>query len=96
MIQYCRWCDKDFKASSKHQIYCSLECRQLATKEKVIQRAQKQKLKRRMNKKRFCNSCGVEISIYNEYATCNNCYIDKKKVDKFLKDMRYLFNYEKE
>lgn len=96
MKQFCRWCDKDFISQSKHQIYCSLECRQAATKEKVIERAQKQKLKRRMNKKRFCATCATEISIYNEHPTCNNCYIDKKKMDKFLKDMRYLFDYEKE
>lgn len=96
MSQYCRQCDKEFSSNSKHQIYCSVECRDKATKQKMLERQQKQKLKRRINKKRFCSSCGCEISIYNEYSTCNNCLIDNKKVDKFLKQMRNLFEYEKE
>lgn len=48
-----------------------------------------------MAKKRLCSNCECEISIYNESTVCNTCMIDQKRVDKFLKDMRYLFDYEK-
>lgn len=95
MISYCRWCDKKYVQSSKHQVYCCLECRQNSTRQKVLERQKKQKLKRRMAKKRLCSNCECEISIYNESTVCNTCMIDQKRVDKFLKDMRYLFDYEK-
>jgi hypothetical protein len=96
MSQYCRWCDKQYTAISRHQIYCSVECRNASTKDKLAERAKKAKMKRRMAKKRFCSGCGCEMSIYNEGSICSSCTIDKKRVDKFLKDMRYLFDYEKE
>jgi hypothetical protein len=95
MNQYCRWCDKQYTANSKQQVYCSIECRQIATKENTMQKRKQQKFKKRINKRRLCSGCGIEISIYNEFSICNSCYVDKKKLDKFLKDMRYLFEYEK-
>ena len=95
MNSYCRLCDKEFKSDLKHQVYCSVECREKATRQKMIERQEKERLKRRIKKKRFCSNCKKEISIYNEDSLCNTCTIDKRKVDKFLKDLKHLFDYEK-
>ena len=38
MIKHCEWCDNKFTQKVKYQIYCSADCRQLATKEKIAQR----------------------------------------------------------
>ena len=95
MSQYCRWCDKEFFSSAKHQIYCSVPCREEATKEKVAERIKRSKIKKRIGKKRNCSNCGIEISIYNDKNICNNCFIDQKKLDKTLKEIKRFFDYEK-
>ena len=34
-MKHCQWCDKTFESLISYQIYCSLECRESATKEKI-------------------------------------------------------------
>jgi hypothetical protein len=36
------------------------------------------------------------LSIYNDSIYCDPCSQNNKKIDKFLKEMKYLFTYEKE
>ena len=95
MNKYCRQCDKEFSSLAKHQIYCSVECRDKATKEKITERLKRSKIKKRIGKKRKCLNCEVEISIYNDNNLCNACYIDQKKLDKTLKEIKKFFDYEK-
>ena len=38
MIKLCDWCGKDFEPNVSYQIYCSKECREGSTKEKVSER----------------------------------------------------------
>jgi hypothetical protein len=95
MIKTCMQCDKDFFAKSKNQIYCSSECRTLATKQKIVARYQVSKFKNRQGKERRCSGgCDTLISIYNDAGFCNNCLINNKKVDKFIKDLKDYFYYE--
>lgn len=95
MIQYCRWCDKEFTTEAKHQVFCSVECRSKSTKQKNSEKNKKSKVKRRIGKKRNCINCGMELSIYNEKKLCSSCYVDQKKFDKTLREIRKFFDYEK-
>lgn len=95
MSKYCRWCDKDFFSQAKHQIYCSVSCREQATKQKIVERTNRSKVKSRIGKKRNCVNCGIDLSIYNEKTLCNACDVDQKKLDKALKEIKRFFDYEK-
>jgi hypothetical protein len=66
-----------------------------ATKKKIVDRYHVSKFKKRIGKERHCSGgCGTLISIYNDYGFCNSCLINKKKVDKFIKELRGYFDYE--
>lgn len=94
-MKHCSWCSDEFNATVSYQIYCSSECREMATKEKVIERNKISKRKKREKKKKKCSGgCGTIISIYNENGFCNICMINQKKVNQILKELRGLFEYE--
>lgn len=96
MIKHCQWCDNSFDTKSKNQIYCSIECRTIATKEKVLQRYKITKSKERVGKDRLCaGGCNTKLSIYNDNQFCDPCLINNKKLDRFLKDMKDYFKYDK-
>jgi len=96
MTKTCQWCEKQFTTMSKNQIYCSAECRTNSTKDKISQRYQTTKFKNRIGKERRCaGGCGILLSIYNDDTFCNNCLVNNKKVDKFIKDIKDYFDYEK-
>jgi hypothetical protein len=62
-----------------------------------MQRAcnKRQNCKSRLNKPRKCaGGCGITLSIYNEKSFCDQCMINKKRVDKMLKELKGLFDYE--
>lgn len=97
MTKICQWCENDFKSPSPNQIYCSAECRLESTKQKVNQRYQQVKVKNRIGKERRCaGGCNTLLSVYNDDTFCNSCLVNNKKVDKFLKDVKDYFDYEKE
>jgi hypothetical protein len=94
-MKSCSWCSNEFIPSVVYQIYCSVECRELATKEKISQRYQINRVKKKGKSKKVCaRGCGTIISIYNETGFCNMCMISDKKVKKMLKELRGLFEYE--
>jgi hypothetical protein len=96
MKKICLWCDKEFEFKNKNQIYCSAECRKKSTKEKIVARYQISKIKNRVGKERTCSGgCGTIISIYNDAGFCNTCLVNNKKVDKFIRELRGYFDYEK-
>jgi len=93
----CFWCGNEFENSVSYQIYCSKECRELSTKEKISERYSINRRKNRVGKKRKCSGgCGTQISIYNDSGFCNICMVNKRKVDKMLKELKGLFEYEQE
>jgi hypothetical protein len=95
-MKACAWCAIDFKPSVTYQIYCSVECRESATKEKIAERYQVSRRKNRVNKPKKCaGGCGVLLSIYNDKGFCNSCMVNNKKVDKTLRELKGFFDYEK-
>ena len=110
-MKTCAWCANEFEPSVSYQIYCSPECREQATKEKIAESellccrarsiekiAERYHINRRKNrskKERRCSGgCGTLISIYNENGFCTICMVNKRKVDKTLKEIRDFFDYE--
>jgi len=87
--KHCEWCDHQFQTKISYQIYCSAECREAATKEKIAARYQISRISRRANgKKRNCKSCNAELSIYNDDILCSVCSVNPKDVGRALKEMK--------
>ncbi len=91
-IKHCQWCDTTFEATVSYQIYCSANCRELATREKISARYAKTRRKNRSGKDRRCASCSVSLSIYNDENLCENCLINPNDVSKAIKDIKGLAN----
>lgn len=95
-MKICDWCSNEFQPNVSYQIYCSSECRELATKEKVSERYQKKRRQKLASKERRCaGGCGTFLSMYNDAGFCNSCMVNKKQVDKALKELKGLIDYEK-
>lgn len=88
--KHCEWCDTGFETEISYQKYCSVECRESATREKI---AERYNIKRRNNKKhknRKCKSCHSPLSIYNDGELCSNCLVNPQEVKKTLKEIKGL------
>lgn len=92
--KHCEWCDNQFEAKLNYQIYCSPECRDEATKEKIAQRYLITRIKNRVGKKRLCKSCGSNLSVYNDTQLCQACISNPTDVKKILKDIKGMMNNE--
>ena len=94
-MKLCEKCDNNFEPKVSYQIYCGDICREEATKIKIAERYQITRRQRRIGKKRLCISgCKEQLSIYNDSGFCSNCNINKKEVDKMLKQLKGFFDYE--
>ena len=72
-----------FNPKVSYQIYCGIECRNIATKDKIVQRYHITRRQKRIGKVRRClGGCNVDLSIYNDSGFCSNCNVSKKNVDK--------------
>ena len=92
-MSYCTWCDKQFEPSSSKQIYCSPECYQGASKEKITERYHIEKRKKRQGKEKKCaGGCETVLSIYNDSSMCDNCLTHKRKLSSFIKEIREHFD----
>lgn len=90
----CVWCGDDFDSYSPQQIYCGSECREKASKEKILNRYQTEKIKKRIGKEKLCSGgCGTRLSIYNESGICDRCLVNKKRYNSFLKELKGLFQH---
>ena len=90
--KHCQWCDTTFETTISYQIYCSSECREDATKEKIAQRYSQTRRKNRTGKDRRCKSCDIKLSIYNDDLLCQGCLTNPTEVSKALKDIKGLAN----
>jgi hypothetical protein len=94
-MKYCSWCSDEFLPAVTYQIYCSSECRELSTKEKIAKKYQiSRRKKKNKNKKKCSGGCETIISIYNETGFCSVCMTNKKKVEKLLKEIKGYIEYE--
>ena len=87
-MKTCQWCDSSFEAKVGYQIYCSSECREAATKEKIAKRYLISRRNKLMNKKRSCKSCGSPLSAYNDEPICQACVVNPADVSKALKEIK--------
>lgn len=94
--KHCQWCDAQFETDIAYQIYCSANCRELATKEKISQRYAQIKRERRIGKDRRCGSCNSLLSAYNDDVLCNDCTINPTDVKRALKDLKGFANGKSE
>lgn len=94
-MKSCNWCDKDFETKISYQIYCSEECRDFATKEKIAQRYIQTRRQKRKGKIRVCKKCGDKLSIYNDEPLCIKCNINPGDVKKALKEIKGMSNGKK-
>ena len=93
--KHCEWCDHSFSTKISYQIYCSAECREAATKEKIMQNYFLKQVKKRFDKKRLCKSCGSLLSAYNDGQICFACVQNPSDVSKALKEMKGMTNEDK-
>jgi len=91
-MKNCSCGDQSFKSDISYQIYCSEQCREQATKEKIAQRYIKTRRQKRKGKNRLCKKCGEKLSIYNDEPLCNKCIINPTDVKKALKQVKGLSN----
>ena len=91
-MKTCQWCDDAFEAKVSYQIYCSPECREEATKEKIAERYAQSRRNKMMGKKRFCTSCGQRLSAYNDDTICQTCMVDPKEVSRALREIKGIAN----
>ena len=91
-MKNCRWCDASFSPRVQYQIYCSDECREHATKEKIAQRYAITKRNRLIGKPRTCKSCSKPLSAYNDEQLCSGCIVNPGDVTKALKEIKGMAN----
>lgn len=95
-MKHCQWCDTNFESSVKYQIYCSPECREEATKEKIAERYAVNRRNKRMKQDRRCKLCNSSLSAYNDDQTCFSCVVNPKDVSKTLREIKGLANGKSE
>jgi hypothetical protein len=94
-MKTCSWCSNEFKPNVSYQIYCSVNCRDLASKQKISERYRANKIKNRSKKERLCSGgCGIILSAYNDEGFCKKCNVNNRKVSRTLKELRGFFDYE--
>jgi uncharacterized protein YmfQ (DUF2313 family) len=95
-LKQCDWCGNYYTANVPYQVYCTTTCRDEATKQKISDRQRFLKRQRRNGKVRLCQgNCGTRLSIYNDSNVCDNCSINKKEVQKRIKEIKvFMHEYE--
>ena len=94
-MKQCSWCSNHFAPNVTYQIYCSANCREGATKEKIVERHKENKRKKNSQKNRLCTTCGTKLSIYNDHVLCNSCNVDKKQVNKKIREIKvFMHDYQ--
>lgn len=88
--KHCKWCDEAFQTDLSYQIYCSSDCREQATKEKISERYIANRRKKWAKAPRLCTFCGKKLSVYNDEPICENCEIDPKGIKEALRDIKRL------
>lgn len=95
-MKQCSWCGNVFSASVSYQIYCSLTCREEATKEKIAERHKAIRRQKKITKDRMCAAkCGTKLSVYNDDIFCSTCSVNPKEVNRKIREIRmFMHEYE--
>ena len=94
-IKCCEWCSNQFETSVSYQIYCTTECREFATKEKIADRYAVMRRRRRVGKTRSCRGCSQPLSVYNDDILCQSCLVNPTDVSKVLREIKGMANGKK-
>lgn len=92
----CNWCDIQFNTEIKYQVYCSVGCREEATKEKISKRYELVRRRKMHSKTRLCKGCSKRLSAYNDDILCNFCLTSPAEVIKTLKEIKDISNGKKD
>ena len=65
-------CSTSFHPLAHNQKYCSVECRNIISDEKIKRRYYRLKQERPVPGRK-CKECGIEISRYNKLTVCSSC-----------------------
>jgi methylphosphotriester-DNA--protein-cysteine methyltransferase len=87
-MKNCQWCDATFETDISYKIYCSPECREAATKNKIAEKYAQKRRAKMMGKKRNCKTCDSPLSAYNDDQICHACSVNPKDVAKALKEIK--------
>ena len=87
-MKNCQWCDAAFETDISYKIYCSPECREAATKNKIAEKYAQKRRAKMMGKKRNCKTCNSPLSAYNDDQICHACSVNPKDVAKALKEIK--------
>ena len=87
-MKHCLYCSSLFDPAVTRQIYCSAQCRELATKENQS-RKRKTKKKNRVCANKGCNNV---LSMYNDSRYCSSCFFSEKILDVGLKEIKRNIN----
>ena len=87
-MKNCQWCDAAFETDISYKIYCSPECREAATKNKIAEKYAQKRRAKMMGKKRNCKTCDSPLSAYNDDQICHACSVNPKDVAKALKEIK--------
>jgi RecJ-like exonuclease len=91
-MKQCQWCNDQFTTKISYQIYCSVQCRDEAAREKIAERYEISRRQKRAGKIRNCKACGNRLSIYNDETLCDQCLINPHDVTKALKEIKGIAN----
>lgn len=91
-MKTCQWCSEAFEPNVKYQIYCTPECREEATKEKIAERYAITRRNKLINKDRRCKACNGRLSAYNDENLCQSCLVNPSEVAKALRDIKGIAN----
>lgn len=94
-MKSCDWCGSEFEASVSYQIYCCPDCREQATRAKISARNSQKRRQRLASRTRQCAQCQTTLSVYNTDNLCGACVINQRQVDKALKELKGIIDYER-
>jgi hypothetical protein len=95
-MKTCQWCDASFNPRVSYQVYCSDECREAATKEKIAQRYAIKRRNKMMGKTKSCKSCNLPLSVYNDEELCSQCLTNPKEISRILREIKGFANGKNE
>jgi len=94
-VKSCDWCNTKFQPEVSYQVYCSVSCREQATKDKIAERQKILRRNKRIKKTKKCSGgCGRKLSVYNDETMCSSCKVNIKEVDLQLKQIKDIINEE--
>lgn len=86
-MKLCPWCLSSFHSDSNRQVYCSVDCRTQATKDRKVDIRRKDKKKRCATK-----GCPNGVSAHIDSPYCRSCYLSDSVIELDLKMIRKMMN----